>query len=55
MVIYGILGCCKDDVIFFLEGGWRWDGDWEVDFSWVYSGMLNFVMIVFCVIYCLRF
>lgn len=55
MATHGIPGRCKDDVTLPLEGGWRWDGDWEVDPSWVHSGTSNLVMIAFCVIYRLRF
>ncbi|XP_024383874.1 serine/threonine-protein kinase VPS15 isoform X3 [Physcomitrium patens] len=39
MATHGIPGRCKDDVTLPLEGGWRWDGDWEVDPSWVHSGV----------------
>lgn len=38
MATHGIPGRWKDDVTLPLEGGWRWDGDWEVDPSWIQSG-----------------
>ena len=43
MPSYGITGSGrrKDDVTLPVEGGWRWDGDWEVDLSWAQSGMLR--------------
>lgn len=39
MGTHGITGSGrrKDDVTLPLEGGWRWDGDWEVDSSWTPS------------------
>lgn len=51
MASYGIPGSGrqKDDVTLPVEGGWRWDGDWEVDLSWAQSGMLRMELLVFTV------
>jgi hypothetical protein len=51
MPSYGITGSGrrKDDVTLPVEGGWRWDGDWEVDLSWAQSGMLRTELLVFTV------
>ena len=28
----------KDDITLPVEGGWRWDGDWEIDSIWANNG-----------------
>lgn len=28
----------KEDITLPFEGGWRWEGDWEVDLNWMGGG-----------------